>query len=419
VSTIGRGKWIVTGGLILLYVAAWAAASRVFDTQQSDLDLFFWPSAETAANGHVLQVYSAHSLASYPNANGPLGLLPLIPIVILANHLGWANDITLRAALSNATFAIFALLLAFWSLRLIERARGGLEWRVAASCVFLVAPALWIAVANYGHIEQPVELWLVAVAAGLALTKRYALGGVVLGLALITRTTALLYVIPFVSLPLAGRRIMPSTTVLGLTAITAVVGLLPFYLANGPNVVHSLITYRGDLPIGGGSFWVITLGTPLAGLAQHGDVYLIVGVAALATIVTVWLRPAAATTTAGFFGLLTVVAACFPMLAKTVLPYYLLEPYTFAAIWWLARPGSALNWRLAVPFLLTVDVFVAKWGVTLPFTGLGLVEGVVSSAILAAVIAMVVTDLLRARTVSPGEPSKEAAQRRVLSESVR
>ena len=95
----------------------------------------------------MLQVYSAHSLASYPNANGPLGLLPLIPIVTLANHLGWANDIRLRAGLTNAVFAIFAMLLTVTALRVIERARGALEWRLAASCVFLVAPALLCRVA--------------------------------------------------------------------------------------------------------------------------------------------------------------------------------------------------------------------------------------------------------------------------------
>jgi hypothetical protein len=32
-----------------------------------------------------------------------------------------------------------------------------------------VAPALLKAVADYRHVEQPLELWLVAVAAGLAL----------------------------------------------------------------------------------------------------------------------------------------------------------------------------------------------------------------------------------------------------------
>ena len=402
-----------------MYIATWAAASWKLDTTQSDLDFFFWPSAETAANGHVLQVYSAHSLASYPNANGPLGLLPLIPIVTLANHLGWANDIRLRAGLTNAVFAIFAVLLTVTALRVIERARGAVEWRLAASCVFLVAPALLIAVADYGHIEQPVELWLVMVAAGLALKKRYGLAGVVLGLALLTRTTALLYVIPFVSLPLAGRRIRSSATLLGLAAITAVAGLVPFYLADSQNVTHSLITYRGDLPIGGGSFWLMARGTPWAGLAQHGDVYLILGLGTVLTAVTVWLRPAAARTTAGFFGLLTILAACFPMLAKTVLPYYLLEPYVFAAIWWLSRPGSALNWRIAVPLLLTADVFISKWGTTLPLTGSGVVEGIVSSAVLATVMALVFIDLFRARMPSSLDKPMLPAGSRMPVDSVR
>jgi hypothetical protein len=120
----------------------------------------------------VLQIHSAHSLAahslaSYPNAKAPLGLLPLIPTVTLADHLGWANHITLRAALTSATFAIITLLLAFWGLQRIERV-----WRPRVAPgrrVFLVAPALLKAVADYRHVEQPLELWLVAVAAGLAL----------------------------------------------------------------------------------------------------------------------------------------------------------------------------------------------------------------------------------------------------------
>jgi len=80
---------------------------------------------------------------------------------------------------------------------------------------------------------------------------------------------------------------------------------------------------------------------------QHGDVYLIVAVVAGLIAVTIRFRPTMAMTTAGVCGLLSVAAACFPMLAKAVYPYYLLEPYVFAALWWLARPGSALNWRIA------------------------------------------------------------------------
>ena len=83
----------------------------------------------------------------------------------------------------------------------------------------------------------------------------------------------------------------------------------------------------------------------------------------------------------------------YPMLAKTAFPYYLLEAYVFAAVWWLARPGSALNWRIAAPVLVTAGALLAEWGKSLPLSGLGVVEGVVSSLILATVIALVMLDL--------------------------
>jgi hypothetical protein len=92
--------------------------------------------------------------------------------------------------------------------------------------------------------------------------------------------------------------------------------------------------------------------------------------------------------------LLTVASCCFPLFAKTVFPYYLLEPYVFAAMWWLARPGSALNWRGLVPLLLTSDVFIVKAASTSPFSAWGVVAGVVSSAVVAAAVALVTLDLL-------------------------
>jgi hypothetical protein len=392
----------VIAGVVLAYVALWAASPLVL-RQTSDLDVFFWPSAEIAAHGHPLLIYSANTLGQGPNANGPLGLLPLVPLAAVANRMGWSSDIGLRAGIVDAVFAVFALLLAATAVRIVGRARGAVEWRVAAFCVFLLAPALWIGVGDYGHIEQPIELWLVVLAVGYASRDKSVSAGIALGLAVLTRTTALLYIIPFALLPLAGRRIKPTATLLSVTAITAVVGFAPFFIADGANVTHSLITYRGDLPIGGGSFWVAALGTSWAGFAQRSDGYLIFAVAAILSLVIVRLRPRVPTTTAGFFGLLTLVSACFPMLAKTTYPYYLLEPYAFATMWWLARPGSAVNWRLAAPLLLTADTFLAKWGANLPFNGPGLVEGVVSSALLASVIGLVLGDMLQGR--NEPEPS--------------
>jgi hypothetical protein len=401
----------VIAGLVSAYLAVWGASSLVL-RQTSDLDVFFWPSAETAAHGHPLLIYSANTLGQGPNANGPLGLLPLIPLAAVANRMGWADDVGLRTGITDAVFAVFALLLAATAVRTIERAHGALEWRLAAPCVFLLAPALWISVGDYGHLEQPIELWLVVLAVRYATRQRSVTAGIALGLAVLTRSTALLYIIPFALLPLASRRIKPTATVLSVTAIVAAAGFAPFFIADGANTVHSLVTYRGDVPIAGGSFWVAALGTSWAGVAQHADAYLVLAASALLSVTILWRRPGVATTTAGFFGLLTVVAACFPMLSTTAFPYYLIEPYVFAAIWWLARPGSTLNWRLAVPLLLTADAFLAKWGSNLPFSGLGLVEGVAFSVLLALVIGFVLGDLLLGRV----EPEPRAGDRPLARE---
>ena len=48
----------------------------------------FSPQAETVVNGHPLLIYAAHVHDVYPNANGPLGLVPLVPVVALADALG-------------------------------------------------------------------------------------------------------------------------------------------------------------------------------------------------------------------------------------------------------------------------------------------------------------------------------------------
>ncbi len=379
--------------LIVGYIAAWAVSPLLIGRTPSDLDLFFWPSAELAAHGHPLLVYSTHGPGGYPNANGPLGLVPLIPIVVIANGLGLANSLQVRAGMAGAVMALVALLLGDEALRLLEAVRGTIRWRLGTICVFLLAPALWISFVDYGHLEQPIELGLVLLAVRYAGKPRWVVAGLALGLAVLARTTAVLYILPFVMLPIATRRWKPAVSLVASAGAVVVGGLIPFLIADGANVVHSLVAYRGDLPIGGGSLWVAILGTAATGLVQHIDTYLVLAAAAGLIGAAIWFRPATAMTTSGMCGLLTVAAACFPMLAKTAFPYYLLEPYVFAAVWWLARPGSVLNWRIAPPVLVTAGAFLAEWGKSLPLSGLGVVEGVVSSLILATVIALVMLDL--------------------------
>ena len=69
--------------LALAFMAASAVAVLLFDSSKTDLDVFFWPSAEIAVHGHPLLVYTLRA-GPYPNANGPVSLLPLGPVAALA-----------------------------------------------------------------------------------------------------------------------------------------------------------------------------------------------------------------------------------------------------------------------------------------------------------------------------------------------
>jgi len=364
---------------------------------KTDLDFFFWPAAQYAAHGHALTVYSFQGGNAYPDANGPVGLVLLMPLAAVAQALGW-TDPRVVAAMTAVLAAILALLVSREALGIVRRVRGAIEWRLGTHATFLLAPVLWIAVAGFGHLEQVVETYFLLLAVRWTIESRAGRAGFGLGLALLTRTAASICAIPLavVTGSRQGRRRIGD---LGLVAAaTVAAGLAPFLVADGSDVIRSLVTYRGRLPIAGGSVWVLLYRSPLATFAEHADAFVSLGVAAALCLIIVRRRATATADAMGVCGLLCIAACCFPMLAKTVHSYYLFEPYVFGTIWWLARPGTALNWRLAVPALLTADVFLAEWSVTLPLTGLGALEGVLSSVILAAVIALVARDLLRQRT---------------------
>ena len=67
------GRSLLRRGLVPLLAAAFIAASAIavllFDTTRTDLDVFFWPSAEIAAHGHPLLVYTLRA-GQYPTPTG-------------------------------------------------------------------------------------------------------------------------------------------------------------------------------------------------------------------------------------------------------------------------------------------------------------------------------------------------------------
>ncbi|HEV2238022.1 MAG TPA: hypothetical protein VGR57_15280, partial [Ktedonobacterales bacterium] len=260
-------------GLGAVYIAA-AGLIGLFPIDPTDLDAFFFPSARIAVMGHPLLVYSLHYQEIYPNANGPLSLVPLTAVAELAQRLGWLDEPSLRRMLVMAAFSVFTLLLAWEAVAAVDRLRGRPltgAVRLFAYAVFTITPDLWHGFWLYGHIEQPLTLWLLLLALRLLAEGRMPWAGVALGLTVLGRSSSVVYLIAVVALLLARRRWLGALYCLAGAAITVGLGLLPFFLGDRTGVTFSLFTFRGALGVSGGSLLGLTIGTPLEAFAQSHD----------------------------------------------------------------------------------------------------------------------------------------------------
>ncbi len=394
-------RWRVPA-LVALYVGFSFAVPFALNAKQSDLDLFFWPSAELAAHGHPLMEYAVRA-GPYTDANGPLSLAPLTLIVLLANTLGWASDIQLRDALVLAAFSGFSLLMAREAARLVGMTPAARHAPVVYLALCMSLP-LWIALGSFGHIEIPIELWLTLMAVRLVLNRRVAAAGAILGLVLLTRSAAIVSVLCLALFPLVDRQVpsllrrrLHSLALVAVAAATTLAGLLPFLVADGHDVVTSLVTFRGTLPISGGSAWVLLArGLPWAGLVQHDDTFIFMFAALVLVGAALWRTRSEPLDVTRAAGLLTVAACCVPLLAKTTWSYYLVDPYVFAVIWTLSQPGPSSLRRWAVPILLSVlSVTLAVTGLTTPPTMAQVFVGVATTAALGIAIAIVMRNVAR------------------------
>jgi hypothetical protein len=327
----------VYAGLLLIYLAAWAG-SAYLPLPRTDLETFFWPAADMGAAGQPLMVYAPGGQALYPDANGPLSLLPLMVVEWVSRSMGWLADGHLHKAVTLAVFSLFVLLMAGEGVRAIERLRGARlsqNHRLLAFAALALAPPNWQSMAGFGHIEQPLEILLVLVAARYAGERRAVPAGLALGLAVLARSPAVLMGIPLLLALARGRAWSRPATLVAVAGATVALVMTPFLLADRADVLHSLVFYRGALGVGAGSIWSLARGTGVENLAQHLDVAF---AALLAAVVGGWL----ASTPGGLRGprlyaALATAAAAFALLGKAVWPYYFFEVYEFTAVWALGR----------------------------------------------------------------------------------
>jgi hypothetical protein len=122
-------------------------------------------------------------------------------------------------------------------------------------------------------------------------------------------------------------------------------GLLPFALADGPDLRYSLVTFHNSVAVNGGNLWTLVRGSALATIAQRADgAVVVVATLALAALVT-QARPDLRIDSRDFYGLLALCSLCHPAFVNIFWPYYLLEAFTFCAIWWLAGIGALASAR--------------------------------------------------------------------------
>jgi hypothetical protein len=194
------------------------------------------------------------------------------------------------------------------------------------------------------------------------------------------------------------------------------VGLLPFYLADRSDLIFSLVTFRGPLPVGGGSIWYLAVGTPYESLAQRYDTAAVLGAALLLGAFVVFARRDLETGARDLYGLLALSGLCFPLLIKTTWPYYFLDPYIFMAIWWLGGAGAWRPWArwlgMLLPLYFVGGAVLAEYGVS-PELDVGprRLESIAMAALLAAYILALGMRLLFRRRVTGhmGEPVMVAA----------
>jgi hypothetical protein len=215
-------------------------------------------------------------------------------------------------------------------------------------------------------------LFLVVASVRSLLLRRADRAGILLGLALLTRSSAILYLLPLTLLLMAERNWWGALRFFGSSLLTFTIGLLPFALADRSDLVYSLLTFHGMLPAGGGAVWGVFEGTPVAEVGDHYDSFFVIGSCLVFSVVLLRRYRTLRLGSGDIYGLLALCGLCFPLLLKTLWPYYYLDAYMFLALWWLvsARPLPSLRARVrwlleaGLPLSAVLAGQLAEYGLT-------------------------------------------------------
>ena len=275
----------------LVYEIIWVTTA--FDkVNPTDLDVFFFPATRIALAGHPLDIYQLRVGLIYPNANGPLGIAPVLLAAWLADMRGWLGDVVLRRALVFAITAPFPLLAGWEAARIVERFGGRLRGlaRALPYLPMVLAPELWLSALYYGHIEQIIAVWLTLASLRLLIERHAIASGALLGLALLARSDVALIILPVVLLLLLRRQVKTALWFTVGMIVAFMAGIVPFLIADTRDTLFSLVAFRSALPVGGGNIWSLSNANAFLLFGQRYDAMLAIGVATLLTVAVLAVR---------------------------------------------------------------------------------------------------------------------------------
>jgi glycosyl transferase family 87 len=406
--------WVVTLVALALGAEAIVRGTRaIHGPADSDLTGFFLPSVDYILRGDPFHLYAVRAAQAYPNWNPPLSMFLMAPLLAAARAVGFAANLGEQITFVSLPFILLIPVLGFVAVRALARLYPELPeaQRFLAYVLVVCSPLIWVSVASWGHLEQPLMLCFL-VGALLALNRgRDGLAGLLAGLALLSRTTAIFPLLALGLLLLCERRWRTAALFGGIAAAVTAAGFAPFLLVDRGDTLYAFVSWRGKVPIGSNSIWTLFAYTGsdrtlslIDAVARRADTLVMAGFL-LAVALLAWRRKLSAVGRDGW-AVAALGALAVPLLVKASWPYYYAEPFVLLLIWEFAtmhdRVAGLWRWPVITVGYLTVTATLIQYtGLQSVGTGDRIVLGLLEFGVMAGVVLAIWKRLGAAKQVAP------------------
>ena len=373
---VGIGLLAVLVGVVTIVQGT---ANIVVAPTDSDLLVFFLPAAQRIVEGTPFHVYDVHA------SNG--ALLEVTPLsfwwMAIPLGLGQALGIGQVESCVAAAFGtldcrtvVWMVGLAFLPFVLLLGAVGVVAARMLnpaltrndallAGALILLSPLLWLAYTEWWHPEQVLMLVLIVAGAWRLQRRNSLVAGVLFGLALLTRPTALGPIAALLILVLVGREWRRLVTVGAAAGVVVGLGMLPYLVVDGRQAFEALFTYRAEISVGN-SIWAFVRGSFIGELVKSYDRWIVLAATLGVAFAAARWRGVTANGV-GAWGVMAIALMLVTLLGKRTWPYYYAEALVFIVIWEVAARSGAIRrgWRfpaLSMLYLLVMGTLAQYMG---------------------------------------------------------